>query len=107
MSSQIKTINIHGQEIHMWATDWQFRRSDGGDLDIDSEWNIVPPGHPILFKNDEDGHLSSQMKAWKYLSRTELVSPPRAGEDFATLYLVDDDTVWAGKYKILLETKSA
>lgn len=97
MDKNSKVITIHGQQIRMWPTDWQFRRSNGDDLDIDLFRNIAPPGHFILFKNDKDGNLVSQ-RTVEYISRTEGLGPKLGDKPVRSLYLVDDDIVWCGPY---------
>ena len=99
----IKVVTLDDKEISMWPTDWQFRRSTGGDLDIDEDWNIVPPGHFILFKSDDAGELLCQKKMREYVSRTEAFSTESKREDGSTycqFYLVEDNIVWCGTHEI-------
>jgi len=103
MSNKGRSVQFRGNEIEMWATDLQFRRSTGEHPDIDINGEIIPPGHPVLYsiKEHENLFIINQLKL-KYISRTEGLSPVHhtdGGIAYRQLYLVgEDDIVWCGRF---------
>lgn len=100
----MRTVTLWNQGIVLEPTDWKFRRSNGSDNDVDADWNIVSPGHMILFKTDEGGHVTSQMKLSEYISTMEAFGPERKFADGSItkpFYLAGDDgIVWTGTFHV-------
>ena len=98
-----KIVHIDGQHIKMSPTDWKFRRSRGDPTDLDAQFRIVPPGHMVLYKEDDNGDIVSQQPMDIYLGRCEALGKERkkqSGRITRPLYLVDNDRVWIGAYVV-------
>ena len=89
-----RVIQYNGTSIQIESTEWMFRRSTEHDTDLYDQ--PVPPGHFVLYMEDDDGGDRALMPL-EYISRTEGMGPIRKRKRTTRpLYIVIEDIVWRG-----------